>query len=130
VVLSKYQIRDFKKTLDDRFFDLREEIRLELLESDDQTYIALAGQVHDIGEASVADLIVDLQFAEIDRHVQEIRDIDAALLRIAGGQYGVCSDCKTSIAFNRLQAYPTAKRCHRCQVNHEHVYAGATRSSM
>jgi len=129
-MLNKNQIRDLKKTLDDRFFDLREEIRLELLESDDQTYIALAGRVHDIGEASVADLLVDLQFAAIDRHIQEIRDIDAALLRIAGSSYGVCVDCKVSIAVERLHAYPTAKRCYRCQVNHEHVYAGASHPSM
>ena len=129
-MLNKNQIRDLKKTLDDRFFDLREEIRLELLDSDDQTYIELAGQVHDTAEASVADLLVDLQLADIDRHIQETRDIDAALLRIAAGIYGVCNDCRTSIVIERLQAYPTAKRCHRCQVNHEHVYARTKRSSM
>ncbi|MDX2480940.1 MAG: TraR/DksA C4-type zinc finger protein [Desulfuromusa sp.] len=129
-MLNKYQIRDLKKTLDDRFFDLREEVRLELLKTDDQTYIALAGRVHDIGEASVADLLVDLQLADIDRHIQEIRDIDAAFLRMAAGSYGVCNGCKTSIAIERLQAYPTAKRCHRCQVNHEHTYAGTIGPSM
>jgi DnaK suppressor protein len=129
-MLSKYQIRDLKKTLDDRFFDLREEVRLELLETDDQTFIALAGRVHDIGEASVADLLVDIQLADIDRHIQEIRDINAALMRIAAGIYGVCCDCQTSIANERLQAYPTAKRCHRCQVNHEHTYAGTIGPSM
>ena len=129
-MLNKNQIRDLKKTLDDRLFDLREEIRLELLDSDDQTYIELAGQVHDTAEASVADLLVDIQLAGIDRHFQETRDIDAALLLIAAGSYGVCNDCTTSIAIERLQAYPTAKRCHRCQVNHEHVYARTTGPSM
>ena len=129
-MLTKNQIRDFKKTLDDRFFELREEIRLELLKTDDQSYIELAGQVHDIGEASVADLLVDLQLSDIDRHIQEIRDIDVALLRIAGGSFGICDDCRTPISVERLQAYQTAKRCHRCQVNHEHCYAGDTPSSM
>ena len=117
-MLNNSQIRDLKKMLDDRFFDLREEIRLELLDTDDQTYIELAGRVHDTAEASVADLLVDLlvdlQLADIDRHIQETRDIDAALMRIAAGNYGVCNNCKTSIAIERLHAYPTAKRCHRC----------------
>ena len=129
-MLNRNQIRDLKKTLDNRFFDLREEIRLELIKTDDQTYIELAGQVHDTAEASVADLLVDLQLADIDRHIQETRDIDAALLRISTGNYGVCNDCTTSIAIERLQAYPTAKRCHRCQVNHEHVYARTKGPSM
>ena len=129
-MLNKSQIRDLKKILDKRFFDLREEIRLELLDTDDQTYIELAGRVHDTAEASVADLLVDLQLADIDRHIQETRDIDAALMRIAAGKYGICSYCKTSIAIERLHAYPTAKRCHRCQVNYEHVYTPTKGSSM
>ena len=74
-MLNKYQIRDLKKTLDDRFFDLREEVRLELLKTDDQSYITLAGRVHDTGDASVADLLVDLQLADIDRHIQEMEKI-------------------------------------------------------
>ena len=64
-MLTGKQIRDFKKTLDDRFFEVREEIRIELLRTDDQSYIELAGKVHDIGEASVADLLVDLQLSDI-----------------------------------------------------------------
>lgn len=129
-MLDKNQIRDLKKLLGDRFFDLREEIRQELLETDDQTYIELAGKVHDLAEASVADLLVDLQLADIDRHIQETRDIDAALMRIAAGDYGVCNDCKTDISIERLRAYPTAKRCHQCQAKNERTYASTKGSSM
>jgi len=129
-MLTENQVHDLKKKLNDRFLELREEVRLELLQTEDQSYIELAGIVHDIGEASVADLLVDLQLADIDRHINEIRDIDAALLRIAAGDYGVCTDCQVSIDVNRLQAYPTAKRCHRCQVNHEHRYAEVRRSTL
>lgn len=129
-MLTANQIGDFKKLLDERFFEVREEVRLELLKSSDQTYIKLAGRVHDVGEASVADLLVDLQLADIDRHINEIRDIDAALMRIAAGQYGICSHCNASIAVDRVQAYPTAKRCHRCQVDHEHNFSGQSRSTL
>ena len=66
------------------------------------------------------------QFSSIDRHIEEIRDIDAALIRIADGNYGTCTDCGGTIDPERLKAYPTAKRCHRCQVQYEktHVQAG------
>jgi RNA polymerase-binding transcription factor DksA len=130
VMLTETQVREFKKLLDDRFYELREEVRQELLRTDDQTYIELAGQVHDLGEASVADLLVDLQLAEIDKHIREIRDVDAALLRIAAGRYGICKDCKSIIVVERLRAYPTAKRCHRCQISHEHNYPGSGGPSM
>ena len=129
-MLTETQVREFKKLLNERFFELREEVRQELLKTDDQTYIELAGQVHDLGEASVADLLVDLQLAEIDNHIREIREIDAALLRIAAGKYGVCRDCKSDVAVERLRAYPTARRCHRCEVVHEHNYVGKAGPSL
>lgn len=107
-----------------------EEIRLDLLESDDQHYIDLAGRVHDRGEESVADLLVDLQLASIDRHIQEIKDIDAALMRVAAGNYGMCIDCESSIAVDRLKAYPTAMRCQPCQVVYERLHAGRSGPSL
>jgi RNA polymerase-binding protein DksA len=129
-MLTGNQIHDFKKKLDDRFYELWEEIRLDLLKSDDQHYIELAGRVHDRGDESVADLLVDLQLASIDRHVQEIRDIDAALMRIAAGNYGMCIDCESSIAVDRLEAWPTAKRCQPCQVEYERLHVGGSGPSL
>ena len=129
-MMTDKQIHDFKKKLDDRFFELREEIRLELLKSDDQHYSDLAGRVHDRGDESVADLLVDLQLASIDRHIQEIRDIEAALIRIVAGNYGVCIDCESSIVVDRLKAYPTAKRCQPCQAEYERRHAGGSTPSL
>jgi RNA polymerase-binding transcription factor DksA len=129
-MLTENQIREFKKKLEARFIELRDEIRLELLESDDQHYIDLAGLVHDIGEASVADLLVDLELASIDRHVREIREVDSALMRIASGTYDTCVYCKRTIDLDRLKANPAAKRCRPCQANYEHCYTGGKGPSL
>jgi DnaK suppressor protein len=118
-MLNRDQINAFRENLELRFRELREEIRQALLQSDEQSYIELAGRVHDMEEASVADLLVDVSLADIDRHVEEIRDIDAALGRIATGTYGVSSDCGEGIEVARLEAHPTAKRCRPCQVIQE-----------
>ena len=75
--------------------------------------------VHDTGEASVADLLEDVELATVDRHIDEIRDIDAALLRIAHGTYGSCIDCEGPIESRRLEVQPTARRCHACQTKLE-----------
>ena len=71
--------------LEERFRELRELIRQELLASDMEQYVDLAGRVHDSGDESVADLLADVNLAVIDRHVQEVRDVDAALLLKATG---------------------------------------------
>lgn len=123
-MLSERQLHEFKTLLKERFSDLREEIRQELLRSDEQHYIDLAGQVHDLEEESVADLLVDLNLAILDLHIQEIREIDASLIRIAKGSYGVCVDCSAEIVPERLNAYPTARRCTPCQSAYERLHLG------
>jgi len=124
-MLTENQLLEFKTLLKDRFCDVREEIRLELLRSDEQHFIDLAGQVHDLEEESVADLLVDLNLAMIDMHVEQIRDVDAALIRIAQGGYGVCIDCEVDIVVERLRAKLTAKRCTPCQQAYERTHAGS-----
>jgi RNA polymerase-binding protein DksA len=119
MALTDDQIRTLRDQLDKRFYELREEISRELRSYDDATYIELAGQVQDPGDMSVADLLEDIQLADVDRHVEEIRAIDAAMLRIAEGRYGTCIDCGKPIGFERLQAQATALRCEPCQERHE-----------
>ena len=118
-MLTQHQIEEFRKVLNRRFLEVRADIRAALLKSDDENYIELAGRVSDLENSSLADLLVDVTLADIDRQVEAIRDIDAALLRIADGSYGICIDCEEPIDVRRMEAYPTAKRCKPCQVKYE-----------
>jgi DnaK suppressor protein len=114
----------FHHKLRARLGALRAEIRGALLRADTETYGELAGRVHDAEEESLADLLTDVNLAEISREVEEVRDIDAAMRRIADHTYGSCIDCGDPIDSARLEAYPTAKRCLSCQRGHELKYAG------
>lgn len=46
--------------------------------------------------------------------LQEIRQIQVALKRIAEGTYGICANCGEPIDPKRLKALPTATRCISC----------------
>jgi DnaK suppressor protein len=118
------QLGELRSMLAERHQALREQIHQELLSSDEEHYIDLAGQVHDLEEESVADLLIDLGLAVIDMHINEIRDVEAALRRIDIGAFGVCIDCDDDIEVARLRAFPTAKRCLPCQENYERNHAG------
>lgn len=126
--LTDHQLAEFKRRLKERYQQLRQEIREELLRTDEEQYIELAGRVHDPEEEAVADLLVDLNLSEISRHIQEIREIDDALIRIAKGTYGICEDCEGPISVSRLQANPTAKRCLACQSRFEQTHLTTTPS--
>lgn len=121
--LTPDQLTEFRSILNARARALRDEVLDTLYRSKSEQYVDVAGRVRDAGDSSVADLIVDLNMAEVGRDVEEIRDIEAALKRIAEGEYGVCTDCGGAIAIERLKANPTAQRCIRCQEAYERTHA-------
>jgi RNA polymerase-binding protein DksA len=120
--ISENDIREYKQALTTLYKALRQEVSIELLKSDEEHFVDLATQVNDIAERSVADLLVDINLAHIDRHIIEIREIEHALIRLQEGQYGLCSDCEQAIPAGRLKANPAAQRCIDCQELHEQRY--------
>jgi DnaK suppressor protein len=112
----------FEHKLLSRWRELREATREALLRCEGEGYEDVAGRVADLEDQSLADLLVDVNLAEIGRDVQEIRDIERALQRIALGTYGVCVGCGQPIERERLEAYPTASRCAICQRAYEHSH--------
>ena len=61
-----------------------------------------------------------IEFAMNEHETGELGDIAAALERMQAGTYGICTDCRVSIPYARLNAYPTATRCIGCQSLAEH----------
>lgn len=119
MTLRMEDIELFEQRLAKRREELRWLIHDALIASKREDYVELAGSVHDAGEESVAELLADMRLSTLDREVGELRDVEAALARIADGVYGKCTDCGDAIGRERLDAYPTAKRCLRCQTVYE-----------
>jgi DnaK suppressor protein len=72
-------------------------------------------------DGDIADIAArdSLQAAKYSRHLQQLRTIEEALLRIEEGTYGKCEDCEEEISPGRLNAIPFALRCVECQEKHE-----------
>jgi RNA polymerase-binding transcription factor DksA len=117
------ELAHFERKLRARSAELRGEIRDTLLRTDSEQYARLAGEVHDVEDESLADLLVDVNLAEITRDVGELRDVEAAFDRIHSGTYGTCLRCDGVIDRRRLEVHPTAKRCLPCQVEHDRLRA-------
>ena len=122
--LSKSQLTELVGLLDARYAALLEEVRGELEKSEYLQYIELVDRVPaDIGDQSVGDALADLNLAIVDRHVRELRDIEAAKARVRDGRYGTCVDCGDAIVPARLRAMPTAQRCQSCQQHREKTFS-------
>lgn len=119
--LTKAQIDQLREALHERQKALRGQIVEVLDRTGEHPYGELAG-VPDVGDASVADLLIDLDNAMVHRDVEEIRDIEAALERMDQGEFGDCIECGLAIEIERLQVFPSAKRCLPCQGQHERTH--------
>ena len=92
------QRNELRRSLERRRETLLEELKRDAARARDERFIELAGTVTDRGDESVADLLADLDEAELTRDLAELRDIEAA------------------------RAEPAAARCVECQRRHEKTY--------
>ncbi len=73
-----------------------------------------ADDEHDPEGATIA-----FERSQLAALVQQARDqlaeIDAAIGRLDAGSYGVCENCRQSIATDRLDARPQARTCIQCE---------------
>lgn len=125
MAVASEQYDDLRQTLLERRADLLGEVadgsrrRLE-----DDAYRNMASEVGDAGDSSTATEQADLRNSQIERDVNELRAIDAALARFEEGSYGMCTRCGGDIGAARLRANPAAERCIACQTAYEKQYAG------
>ena len=110
--LTQQQIRHLSELMDIRFAREIEEIRAVRERTDNERDEAVPA---DWIEAALVEATMAADDAMINQDVEDARDIKAARERLSAGAYGICADCGEAIAYERLLAYPTAKRCIHCQ---------------
>ncbi|MCM2265516.1 MAG: TraR/DksA family transcriptional regulator [Desulfuromonadales bacterium] len=110
----------------ERFDDVKElllRMRAELFREVSESYATCRelGQdgVPDIGDMSANAYSRDVLFNLSETQRQQIRDIDAALERIAKGEYGVCMKCGETIAPRRMEVRPFSRYCIDCKTDIE-----------
>ncbi len=84
----------------------------------------LNGETADAADRAVADLLGEVDQAEMTRDMNELREYEAALERLKAGTYGECVDCGEPVRVERLEASPAAARCINCQTAWETQHPG------
>lgn len=118
--LKPEQISRLAALMDERYSRELEEIGAVAARSrDERRQKILAGGSTDRLDVALAELALAADYAVVRQDVEDVRDIIAARKRLSAGTYGSCIDCGKAIGYQRLLAYPTAKRCIDCQHLHE-----------
>ncbi len=122
--LDQAKIDYLSSLMDERWTREFSEIRSLFADlGEERQRVALGERAADSSDEALLDTLSATDEALIRQNLQDVRDIAAARQRIAAGTYGECIDCGEEIAYERLLAYPTAKRCINCQREHERLKA-------
>jgi DnaK suppressor protein len=103
-----------------RLGTLRAKLAGDLVPEPEASFTAIAGEVRDAGDESVAIEQIEIRGALMERDAGEIGELAAAIERLDNGSYGWCVECGLDIDARRLEAMPAARRCSTCQTRFEH----------
>ncbi len=121
--LSERELSELEALLKQQYATLKHDVGQALRESGNDQYLYMTEGGHDEGDQSVADELAELNLGLLDRHIQQLREIEMALARLSDGAYGLCIDDDKPIGYQRLKANPAALRCIGCQTRHEQTHA-------
>ncbi len=130
MALTRKQRDELERSLTKRREDLKAEAHADADKVREDVFSQTTGSVADIGDEAAADLISDVDNAELSRDLQELRGIEAALARLREGDYGACADCGGDVPVERLRLQPAATRCVDCQQVHEKTFVQPGKPSL
>jgi DnaK suppressor protein len=111
-----------KKLIDELAVGLRRKksaLLQELTESHSDLQAITEERESELEESAQKDLMNRLTSRLKERDQKTIREIDAALERVAAGGYGSCENCGNEIGIGRLRALPMAELCIECATERE-----------
>jgi DnaK suppressor protein len=101
----------------ERYRKLLADKHAELLASLGETRFDTLSHLGRIAEEDQA-MLSHEEFIGLSRNSMDfgnLRQVEAALARIAAGAYGICAECEEEISEKRLAAVPWAEYCIGCQ---------------
>ena len=121
--LTKKELKEFKKIVLKRKEEVLDDIKHisedTLKKSQKEASGDISGYTYHMADVATDnyDREFSLGLASNERIV--IYELDDALKKIEDGTFGICEDCKSLIAKNRLKAVPSARLCVKCQEKRE-----------
>jgi DnaK suppressor protein len=117
--LNEKQLAQFKGQLDDQQAQIRLTINTIF---DASSHISHHLAVKNLARLSTDELIeftLKVDIPELTKTIDRLKKIDASLMSIELGMYGLCSDCESEIIQTLLERDPTTQRCPDCEAKYQ-----------
>lgn len=121
--LTKKELVDFKKLVLKKKEEILDEIKHisddTLKKSQKEASGDISGYTYHMADVATDTYDREFSLGLASNERKLIYEFDDALKRIEEGRFGICEDCKSLIAKNRLKAVPYARLCVKCQEKKE-----------
>src|SRR4051812_21730255 len=115
--LKKKELNRFKTILEEKKDEILRNAKRTL--NEDMTLDV--DDLPDEMDLASSEYLQSFQFRLRGREKTFLKKIDHALLKIAGGTFGVCEECEEPISMKRLEARPETTLCIRCKEDQERI---------
>ena len=85
----------------------------------------LALQLQQLSPDEWADHCALSAWPQLQPHIKQLKQLDAALCQQQLGLYGLCSDCETELTFELLYQDPCRQRCTPCEQKYQSTEHGS-----
>lgn len=120
---TKSDLKDFKKIVlkkkEEIFSDLKHISDDTLRKSQKEASGDISGYTYHMADVATDNYDREFSLGLASGERKSLYELDDALKRIEEGTFGICDDCKSSIAKIRLKAVPSARLCIKCQQKRE-----------
>ena len=121
--LAKKELLEFKKLIVKKKEEVLDEIKHisddTLKKSQKEASGDISGYTYHMADVATDTYDREFSLGLASNERKLIYEFDDALKKIEEGTFGVCEDCKSFIAKNRLKAVPQARLCVKCQEKKE-----------
>ncbi|MBI5144838.1 MAG: TraR/DksA C4-type zinc finger protein [Candidatus Omnitrophica bacterium] len=120
---SKKELVDFKKKILKRKEEILDSIKHisddTLKKSQKDAAGDISGYTYHMADVATDTYDREFSLGLASNEREALYELDDALKKIDEGTFGICEECKSPIAKNRLKAVPYARLCVKCQERKE-----------
>lgn len=120
---NKRELAEFKKIILKRKDEILDEIKHisedTLKKSQKEASGDISGYTYHMADVATDNYDREFSLGLASNGRRIFYELDDALKKIEEGIFGICEDCKSLIAKNRLKAVPYARLCVKCQEKRE-----------
>ena len=120
---NKKELAEFKKIVLKRKEEVLDDIKHisedTLKKSQKEASGDISGYTYHMADVATDNYDREFSLGLASNERKMLYELDDALKKIEEGTFGICEDCKSPIAKNRLKAVPSARLCVKCQEKKE-----------